>query len=183
MRHVLRGIRNWWHRDRFVYIALGAVVALLAHALAGIAYAQEAVGELPTSVTDLREIFANPVYGVAAIVGAVRWVRLRWPQIDGPIAVPALAIAIGALSGALGQFSNALTVLPFSEWSFPWGGLLYGTSLAITGVIGVNVFELAASKLGKLVLGAVVPFLKGGGGAPATASNTRTDADQFLSRR
>jgi hypothetical protein len=96
---------------------------------------------------DWREWFSNPVAASLAVVGATSWVRKQWPRIDGPVLVPLTSIVIGLLGGAAGQLFGMLVVQPFSDLGFPWGGLLYGLAAALTGVIGVNVFDLVASRI------------------------------------
>lgn len=103
--------------------------------------------------------FENPAFGIAAVAGFVEWLRKQFPGIDGPVTVPAVALAVGAIGGGIGQFILDITLLsPFSTFG-ALGGVAYGLACAATAVLGVNVFELLASKAGKALIGLV----RGGG--------------------
>lgn len=154
-----------------LYRSLLATMTLL---LLGAVLAQEA-DAVPI---DPALWFSDWKVGVLAIVGFVHWLRLKFPKIDGPIAVPAVALAVGAVGGVLGQLFHLLTVAPFADLSFPWGGLGYGLALAVTGVIGVNVFQLLAGKLGQAVTGLLTK-----GDPVAADSTTATDAARAHLRR
>jgi len=106
--------------------------------------------------------FSDPRIGTAAVIGLVEWLRRKWPQIDGPIVVPLVAILSGVLVGsAWGMFGQGL-IEPFSSFaSSTLGGAMYGLACAVTAVLGVNFFELLTSKLGKALTG----ILGGGGDA------------------
>lgn len=133
--------------------------------------------------SNLPDIFANWKIGVLAVVGAVHWLRKKVPKIDGPILVPGAAIGIGAAIGAIGQLLHMLTVAPYANWTSPFGGILYGVALAVTGVIGVNLFDLASSTLGKAVMGLLAKVLGGKGSTEvAAASDPHTDAAQLSVR-
>lgn len=111
--------------------------------LAGVALAQ--VADLPAwDWSMLTRLWENPIYMTVAIVGLVNAIRKSQAWLDGPILVPVFSAALGAVLGAVGQFQSMLTVVPFAEWSFPIGGLLYGASCALSGTIGLNVVEYVA---------------------------------------
>lgn len=112
---------------------------LTAFVLAGFALAQ---GNLPEwDWAMLTKLWENPVFMTVAIVGLVNAVRKSQAWLDGPVLVPVFAAGAGGILGAGGQFFDMLTVLPFTEWTFPIGGLAYGVSCALTGTLGLNVIE------------------------------------------
>jgi len=87
----------------------------------------------------------NPVFLALAIVGLVKMIRKSQPWLDGAVLVPAFAAALGAAIGAALQFGQQLVALPFADWSFPVGGIVYGAMCGILGTTGLNLFEAFAS--------------------------------------
>ena len=90
-------------------------------------------------------MFENPLIMITVMGGLIHAVRKALPRIDGPILTPLFGAALGAVVGAAGQAVSLLTVLPFAEWVFPWGGAAYGALASLSATIGFNLFEYAAA--------------------------------------
>lgn len=123
---------------------LGITLGLL---LAGVAVAQ---AELPGwDWSMLGALFDNVLFMAAAVVGLVNAVRKWQPRIDGPVIVPATAVGIGAVVGAVGQLAGQLTATGFTDITVPWGGILYGVTAALAGTVSLNVIELVGNYITK----------------------------------
>lgn len=129
-------------------------LVLMLSALLVAAYAI-AQGSTEGSGFDPALWFSDPAVGTAAVVGLVEWLRKKWPGIDGPLVVPGVALVSGAVVGGVASLAGIAFVEPFASFAAPINGISYGLAVAVTAVLGVNVFDLLASKLGKALIGIV----------------------------
>lgn len=130
--------------ERTIAVILLTVLAVLGLSLLNMAFAQE------LGMDNVMEWGGNPTLAVLAVVAAVEALRKRIPAIDGVLVLP-VALLVGAVGGVGYQLVGLLTFEPFALWTFPWGGLLYGLAAALTGFLGVNLFDMVTGRVAKIL--------------------------------
>jgi len=142
-----------------VLVVLGAVGIFAL--LGSVAFAQT-----PVDITSFPQWASNPTLFVAGVVALVYLARTRL-KVDGKIEVLAFAFIIGGILGLIFQVTGMLAVDPFISWQSPFGGIAYGFAGAVTGFLGVNVFDFLSGRHAANVAKAA-----GGGSGEASPPST-----------
>lgn len=90
---------------------------------------------------------SSPALFVLGLIALVKILREKtFSFVDGKLGVFTFAAVLGAGIGAGFQWFDWLAVAPFAEWSTPLGGVAYGVAAAVTGFLGVNLFDLLSER-------------------------------------